>query len=252
MGTNQAGVQRRCWVLRGAQGASAVQRVSRFTWLWPGSQAWAAGTVGREMLQEQKQEHRSLLSNTFAAGQKSGQVEKTSDTREAGSLIPKEAWDAVRDWEMTTGSFSSCRGPSRSLTKGWKLLKVGVGAGPGFTQQWDRSLGGSSQCHYHATRPGGTKRVYQEMRAPCQEVPPVPSRWSEQQRLGKVTALRAHEYFPGGTVDKNPPANAGDTGSIPSLGRSGMPWGNGAWDHNRSARVLQWLKSVHLEPVLSN
>ena len=25
--------------------------------------------------------------------------------------------------------------------------------------------------------------------------------------------------FPGGTVDKNPPANAGDTGSIPGLGR---------------------------------
>ena len=26
--------------------------------------------------------------------------------------------------------------------------------------------------------------------------------------------------FPGGTVVKNPPANAGDTGSIPDLGRS--------------------------------
>ena len=29
--------------------------------------------------------------------------------------------------------------------------------------------------------------------------------------------------FPGGTVDKNPPANAGDTGSIPDPGRSHMP-----------------------------
>ena len=28
--------------------------------------------------------------------------------------------------------------------------------------------------------------------------------------------------FPGGTVVKNPPANAGDTGSIPGLGRSHM------------------------------
>ena len=28
--------------------------------------------------------------------------------------------------------------------------------------------------------------------------------------------------FPGGTVVKNPPANAGDTGSSPSLGRSHM------------------------------
>ena len=29
--------------------------------------------------------------------------------------------------------------------------------------------------------------------------------------------------FPGGTVVKNPPANAGDTGSIPGPGRSHMP-----------------------------
>ena len=29
--------------------------------------------------------------------------------------------------------------------------------------------------------------------------------------------------FPGDTVDENPPANAGDMGSIPGLGRSHMP-----------------------------
>ena len=32
--------------------------------------------------------------------------------------------------------------------------------------------------------------------------------------------------FPGGTVFKNPPANAGDTGSSPGLGRSHMSWSN--------------------------
>ena len=32
--------------------------------------------------------------------------------------------------------------------------------------------------------------------------------------------------FPGGTVVKNPPANAGDMGSIPGLGRSHMLWSN--------------------------
>ena len=32
--------------------------------------------------------------------------------------------------------------------------------------------------------------------------------------------------FPGGTVVKNPPANAGDTGSSPVPGRSHMPRGN--------------------------
>ena len=30
--------------------------------------------------------------------------------------------------------------------------------------------------------------------------------------------------FPGGTVVKNLPANAGDMGSSPGLGRSHMPW----------------------------
>ena len=32
--------------------------------------------------------------------------------------------------------------------------------------------------------------------------------------------------FPGGTVVENPPANAGDTGSISGPGRSHMPWSN--------------------------
>ena len=32
--------------------------------------------------------------------------------------------------------------------------------------------------------------------------------------------------FPGGTVVKNPPVNAGDTGSSPGLGRSHMPQSN--------------------------
>ena len=32
--------------------------------------------------------------------------------------------------------------------------------------------------------------------------------------------------FPGGTVVKNPPATAGDTGSSPGPGKSHMPWSN--------------------------
>ena len=32
--------------------------------------------------------------------------------------------------------------------------------------------------------------------------------------------------FPGGAVVKNPPANAGDTGSSPGPGRPHMPWSN--------------------------
>ena len=38
--------------------------------------------------------------------------------------------------------------------------------------------------------------------------------------------VKEHEGFPGGTVVKNPPANAGDMGSNPSPGRSHMPRSN--------------------------
>ena len=38
--------------------------------------------------------------------------------------------------------------------------------------------------------------------------------------------LKSGWDFPGGTVVKNPPANAGDTGSIPGPGRSHMPQSN--------------------------
>ena len=37
---------------------------------------------------------------------------------------------------------------------------------------------------------------------------------------------RSREDFPGGAVDKKPPANAGDMGSIPSLRRFHASWSN--------------------------
>ena len=41
------------------------------------------------------------------------------------------------------------------------------------------------------------------------------------------SVLRVHARdFPGGAVVKNPPANTGDPGSIPGLGRSHMLWSN--------------------------
>ena len=63
--------------------------------------------------------------------------------------------------------------------------------------------------------------------------------------------------FPGGAVVKNLPANAGDTGSIPGLGISHMPWSNEA----RAPQLLslcsrahepQLLKLARLEPMLYN
>ena len=55
---------------------------------------------------------------------------------------------------------------------------------------------------------------------------------------------RRNVGFPGGAVVENLPANAGDMGSSPGLGRSHMPWSG--W-----AREPQLL-SLCLEPVLRN
>ena len=46
--------------------------------------------------------------------------------------------------------------------------------------------------------------------------------WVKEFRQIKRTYLG----FPGGAVVENLPANEGDTGSSPALGRSHMPWSN--------------------------
>ena len=51
--------------------------------------------------------------------------------------------------------------------------------------------------------------------------------------------------FPGGTVVKNSPANAGDMGLIPGLGRFHTR-------QNNSAQVPKLLSACALEPVLCN
>ena len=43
-----------------------------------------------------------------------------------------------------------------------------------------------------------------------------------------LTSKQRNWDFPGCLVVKNLPANAGDTGSIPGLGKSHVPWGNKA------------------------
>ena len=41
-----------------------------------------------------------------------------------------------------------------------------------------------------------------------------------------ATSNNNNRDFPGGAVDWSLPAKAGDTGSIPDLGRFCMPWSN--------------------------
>ena len=62
--------------------------------------------------------------------------------------------------------------------------------------------------------------------------------WSNQDRhclclhgadsLAVEIDYKEAKCFPGDPEVKNPPCNAGDTGSIPGPGRSHMPWGNSA------------------------
>ena len=72
--------------------------------------------------------------------------------------------------------------------------------------------------------------------------------------------MQNKESNPGGSVlkkkkKKNPPANEGDTGSIPDLGRSHMPWNNQA-DGSQLLSLrsregeLERLSPPELEPVL--
>jgi len=60
----------------------------------------------------------------------------------------------------------------------------------------------------------------------------------------KINRLKEKEImnFPGGTMDKNPPANSGDTcsGPIPGPGRSHMPWSK-----TREVHVLHATKIQH-------
>ena len=50
--------------------------------------------------------------------------------------------------------------------------------------------------------------------------------------LSRKSSLRLSGDFPGGSVVKNPPVKAGDTGLIPEMGRSHMPQNNKALHHN--------------------
>ena len=48
-----------------------------------------------------------------------------------------------------------------------------------------------------------------------------------EQKYKKITYQNLwEEGFPGGAVVENLPANAGDMGSSPGLGRSHVPWSN--------------------------
>ena len=60
-----------------------------------------------------------------------------------------------------------------------------------------------------------------------------------------IFCLRKVLGFPGGAVVESLPANAGDTGSSPGLGRSHVPQNN--W-----AREPARLEPARLEPVIRN
>ena len=69
--------------------------------------------------------------------------------------------------------------------------------------------------------------------------------------------LKAFLGLPCGSVVKNPPAGAGDTGLIPDPGRSPIPQGNYTGvpqllSLGSGARELQLLRPHALEPMLHN
>ena len=50
--------------------------------------------------------------------------------------------------------------------------------------------------------------------------------YSYTEKYNSAIKMNSLSDFPGGVVFKNPPASAGDTGSIPGPGRSHMPQSN--------------------------
>ena len=48
--------------------------------------------------------------------------------------------------------------------------------------------------------------------------------WNPSNSLIQFLKITESQGFPGGSIVKNPPVNAGGTGSNPDLGRSHMPW----------------------------
>ena len=62
--------------------------------------------------------------------------------------------------------------------------------------------------------------VTREVREPQWKIPHAAT------KIPHATTKTCRRDFPGGAAVKNLPANAGDMGSIPGLGRSHMPWSN--------------------------
>ena len=64
----------------------------------------------------------------------------------------------------------------------------------------------------------------------------------------KLVGLRKHTWgFPGGSVVKNPPANAGDVGLVSGPGRSRVPQSDGALCITTIEPVLQSLGTATSE-----
>ena len=85
-------------------------------------------------------------------------------------------------------------------------------------------MGGRSEVYFSLTRLLAGKGRGPSVCVHVQIIFPGPElKYGIHPRLSKT---RKRRDFPGGTVVKNLPANAGDTGSSPGPGRSHMPWSN--------------------------
>ena len=108
---------------------------------------------------------------------------------------------------------------SQSRILGWRSSLTFMTSFQGWKRQpWTRLLWEKRSCRL--------------LCFPCR--PSWPNSYLCFLRLGMRLILLLHQNnhnrytrnFPGGTVVKNPPANAGDTGSSPGPGRSHMPRSN--------------------------
>ena len=129
--------------------------------------------------------------------------------RGLGSHFLQSERAGVLTWKYTIQYGTKVTMTGKIFTSTWKLAMSSWGEGPGWGNLWSGSswaLGGSLRGQ-RGSRLNGSYRHHHH-----------------GYLLPSILFFLKHQLwdFPGGSVAKNPPANAGDTGSILGPGRSHM------------------------------
>ena len=149
-------------------------------------------------------------------GSSTDQSSESMDLRNGGSL--GQPWGYLI-WSNRAGGILS------QLLLCWAGVTSGVV--PRIKQCLGTGAAGADWCLGSKWHPGQTWRPHSK-RSACRGPPILWARGEvgAHSHPQNLHLKDQHGGFPGGSVVKNPPANAGDMGSSPGPGGSHMPWSN--------------------------